>query len=147
MTSPAVPSGTPVRAAARTALRWILGVFSAMLIIGVIAGLLIDGAAGLYGALLGVGIAVVFSITTVISIMLSADRDGGALAGIVLGMWLAKMIVLFGLLLVLRPHDFYNRPIFAVVLCVAVLAAAIIDAVAVQRARIPLTQPGPSSNS
>lgn len=134
---PPAASGT-LRGAALYALRLMTIVFGTMVLIGVAIGWWVAESAGVWGALLGIGIAVFFSVATVISMLVTAKKSPTAMAGIVMGVWLGKMLVLFGVLLALRGLDFYSRPVLAVVLCVAVVAAAIIDAVAINRARIPL---------
>ncbi|GAA2244110.1 hypothetical protein GCM10010401_16600 [Rarobacter faecitabidus] len=130
--------GAPVRRAAIKALRWNAVVFAVIVIVASPIGWIVDRGQGLWAVVLGVAIAIFFSLTTVVSMIVAARRQPAAMAGIILGAWLGKMIMLFAILLALKDADFYNRPVFAIVLCLAVICAAIIDAIAVQKSRIPL---------
>ena len=58
----------------RTSLRTVLVLLGALLVIGTLVGWLVAGAAGVWGALVGVGLALVFSglVTLVIGLILKA---------------------------------------------------------------------------
>ncbi len=125
----------------RRALRDVLVFLAAVTVIGVVVGFLVAGSEGVWGALLGAGVALVFSGTTVWSMWRSAHSTPAAMLGIVAGSWLAKMIVLVASLVALQGHDFYSKPVFLVVVLVGVLGSVALDTVNYQRARIPYVEP------
>jgi hypothetical protein len=61
--------------------------------------------------------------------------------------WFGKVIVVVAALAVLSRFDFYDRIVLGVVLIVGVLGSAYLDLRAVQRARIPYTEPRPPAAS
>ena len=152
MTPDQTPSPSAFDRAAPDPMRRVFeGVLRALLVsTGVIAlvalpgGYLIEGWEGLLGALLGVVVALVFSGTTALSMLLALHRPLTVLAGVVLGAWVGKMIVLVAVLAVLQDMTFYDKTVFVVVLFTAVLVSMVIDVRAVVRARIPNVDPGSS---
>ena len=74
MTTPA-PTPAPAtgnEAVFRQSLRDMLVLLGVLTVLGVGIGYLVDGMAGVWGALIGVGIALIFSGTTVISVLKTA---------------------------------------------------------------------------
>jgi len=136
-----VVSSEAATALFRRALRDVLVFLAALAVVGVVVGLLVDGSKGVWGALLGAAVALVFSGTTVWSMWRSAHSTPAAMLGIVAGSWLAKMIVLVASLVALQGHDFYSKPVFLVVVLVGVLGSVALDTVNYQRARIPYVEP------
>ncbi|MFI2704120.1 hypothetical protein [Cellulosimicrobium composti] len=153
-TDPAAPAGAPsteqtvgpqgeaVRAVFRTALRDVLVLLGALTVLGVAVGALVAGLPGVWGALLGVGVALLFSATTVWAMLRTVDATPTTTAAVVMGSWLAKMVVLIVILVVLRGMDFYDRWVFAGVLLVGVIGSAVLDYRAVTRGRVPYVEPG-----
>lgn len=84
------------------------------LVAGGVAGEFVSGRAGTYGALLGIGFPTLFLGVTLAVALGTRRRAGGALGAIVLGTWLLKLIGLVAVLAVLKPLEFYDRPVFAV---------------------------------
>lgn len=111
-----------------------------IVVVAVIAGLVFAGTAGLWGALLGGIVGVVFCLTTVISMKLSEGRSPQYLAVAVLGGWLAKMALIIAMLAVLQDLTFYNRYVLVATLVAIVLASLTIEMLAVRAARIPTIQ-------
>lgn len=134
--------GQAVRAVFRTALRDVLVLLGALTVLGVAIGALVSGLPGVWGALLGVGVALLFSATTVWAMLRTVDASPSTTAGVVMGSWLVKMVVLIVILVVLRGMDFYDRWVFAAVLLVGVIGSAVLDYRAVSRGRIPYVEPG-----
>ena len=149
------PTPGPVRGARpstaadvfRTALRSMLRLLVLLLAIGVAAGWATRGLPGVWGALIGVGITLVFSGTTVVAMLRTADSTATTTAAVVMGSWLAKMIVVIVVLAVIRDQVFYDRAVLAVVLAVGVVGSALLDYRAVLRGRVPYvdtsTRPDP----
>ncbi|WP_251150271.1 hypothetical protein [Cellulosimicrobium sp. Marseille-Q4280] len=135
------PHGQAVRAVFRTALRDVLVLLGALTVLGVAVGALVAGVPGVWGALLGVAVALVFSATTVWAMLRTVDSSPTTTAAVVMGSWLVKMVVLIAVLVVLRGLDFYDRWVFAGVLLVGVIGSAVMDYRAVNRGRIPYVEP------
>lgn len=108
-----------------------------LLILGGIAGYLISGTEGLLSAVIGTGLAVVFSALTAASLIAAIRFDIGGFFGIVMGSWLVKMVVFVVLLVVLRGHPFIEPLTLFVSMVVALVGTTVIDAVVVVRARMP----------
>lgn len=143
------PQPTPARTSSsaaadavfRRALRDMLVLLAVLSVLGVGIGWLVAGSAGVWGALIGVGLALVFSGTTVVSMLRTAHASPQAMAGIVMGAWLGKIVVVIVVLTVLRDLEFYDRTVLAVVLLVGVLGSALLDYRAVTNGRIPYVEP------
>ncbi|SIQ66727.1 hypothetical protein SAMN05518682_3250 [Cellulosimicrobium aquatile] len=133
--------GRAVRAVFRTALRDVLVLLGALTVLGVAVGALVAGLPGVWGALLGVGVALIFSATTVWTMLRTVDSSPTTTAAVVMASWLGKMVVLIAVLVVLRGMDFYDRWVFAGVLLVGVVGSAALDYRAVSRGRIPYVDP------
>lgn len=134
--------GQAVRVVFRRALRDVLVLLGALIVLGVAIGALVSGLPGVWGALLGVGVALVFSATTVWVMLRTVDASPTTTAAVVMTSWLAKMVVLIAVLVVLRGMDFYDRWVFAGVLLVGVIGSAVLDYRAVSQGRIPYVEPG-----
>lgn len=122
-------------------LRTLLLAIAVITLVALPGGYVVDGWAGLLGALLGVLVALVFTGTTALSMLLALHKPLTVLAGVILGAWVGKMIVLVAVLAVLQDMTFYNKLVFALVLFAAVLTSMVIDVRAVVRARIPNVDP------
>ena len=144
MSTPDKPAPLTEAAAAeafRRALRdmfWLLGI---LLVVGVGVGAATAGIEGVWGALIGVALALIFSGTTVVSVLRSVNTTPQHTAAIIMGAWLGKIVVVFVALAVLARFDFYNRAVLGIVLFAGVLGSAILDLRAVQRGRIPYIEP------
>jgi hypothetical protein len=136
------PAPDPVREVFRTALRDMLLLLVVLAVLGVGAGALVSGAPGGWGALLGVGMTLVFSGTTIVSMLATARSSAVTTGAVIMGTWLVKMVVLVAVLVALRDLDFYNRTVLGVVLLVGVLGSAALDYRAVRVGRVPYTEPG-----
>ena len=125
----------------RTALRDMLILLGVLTVLGVGIGYLVAGVPGVWGALLGVAIALVFSGTTVLSVLKTARDDPARMITVIMGAWLAKIAFVFVVLAVLSRFDFYDRIVLVVVLLAGVIGSAVLDARAVQTGRIPYVEP------
>ena len=131
------------RAVFRTALRDTLVLIVALAVVGLVVGSVAAGMPGVWGAVLGVAMTVIFSGTTVISMLKTAGASATTTAAVVLGSWLAKMLVLILALALLRQFDFYDKWLLGGVLMVGVIGAALVDFRAVAHGRVPYVVPGP----
>ncbi len=144
--TPARDPHDPARAVFRTALRDMLVLLAVLLVLGVGLGYLLAGPPGVWGALIGVGLALLFSGTTVVSMLLTARAPATTMAAVVMGAWLGKVIVLIAVLAVLRGEDFYHRGVLAAVLFAGVIGSALLDLRAVQGGRVPYVVPAPDGS-
>lgn len=142
--APAPRTGAPGAAADavfRTALRDTLLLLAALTVLGVGIGWLVAGLPGVWGALIGVGLALVFSGTTVVSMLATSHSSPQKMAAVVMGAWLGKVIVVIVVLALIRDLDFYSKPVLAAVLAAGVLGSAYLDYRAVSRGRVPYVEP------
>jgi hypothetical protein len=143
MSQPPTPARDhdPTRAVFRTALRDMLILLAVLLVLGVGLGYLLAGLPGVWGALIGVGLALLFSGTTVVSMLVTAHKPATTMAAVVMGAWLGKIVVLIAVLALLRDEDFYHRGVLAVVLFAGVIGSALLDLRAVKAGRVPYVTP------
>ncbi len=137
----ATSSTSAERAVLRTALRDTLLLVGALLVLGVAVGALVSGVPGVWGALVGAALAAFFCATTIWSMMRSVGSSPAAMAGLVMGTWIAKVIVLVVVLALLRGADFYDRLVLFVVLALGAVGSALLDYRAVKGGRVPYVQP------
>ena len=131
------PAEDPLGQIFEQVMRQLLVATSLIAVVALAAGFAFDSWAGAWGALIGVLVALLFSGTTVVSMRFARHRSPSVLAGVVLGSWIAKMVLLIALLAVLQDLTFYNKGVLAAVLVATVLVSVAIDVRAVLRARIP----------
>ena len=141
------PDGSAAEAVFRRALRDVLVLLAVLLVLGIVVGGLVAGLPGVWGALIGWGLAAAFSTTTIVAMLRTVRSSPAAMAGVVMGTWLAKVLLLVVVLAVLRPLDFYSAPVLGGVLAVAVVGSALLDYRAVTSGRVPYVEPGRSDRS
>lgn len=130
----------PERRVLRTALRDTLLLLAGLAVVGVAVGALVSGAAGVWGALVGVALAAFFCGVTIWSMARTVGASPAATGAVVMGSWIAKIVVLVVVLAVLRGQDFYDRWVLIAVLAVGAIGSALLDYRAVQRGRVPYVQ-------
>lgn len=136
------PGDAPeVSAVFRQALRDMVLLVAGVTVLGVAVGGLVAGLPGVWGALIGAGIALVFSGATTLSMLRTAHAAPSTMMAVVMGTWLGKIAVVIVLLAVLRGMDFYDRYVLVVVVAVAVIGSALLDYRAVSHGRVPYVQP------
>ncbi|PRZ04860.1 hypothetical protein BCE75_10998 [Isoptericola sp. CG 20/1183] len=128
------------RAMLRRAMRSTLLLVGALVVLGCAVGALVAGLPGVWGALVGAGLAAFFCGTTVWSMQRTVGKPPTVMAGVVMGAWLAKIVVLVVVLAVLRGADFYDPYVLFVVLAIGAIGSALLDYQAVKGARIPYVQ-------
>lgn len=135
------PGGAHVRGALRRALRLFLVFVLVLAAVGTGLGWLVAGTPGVWGALAGVVVTLVVCGTTVATMLATADAPVSTTAAVVLGSWLAKMVVVVGVLVALGGRDVVDRTTLGVVVLVGVLGSAYLDYLAVSAARVPYVIP------
>lgn len=139
---PARPSQEAARAVFRRALRDTVVLLAVLAVLGVGVGALVAGVPGVWGALIGVGLALVFSATTVVAMLRTLDASPTTMAAVVMGTWLAKVLVVIVVLALVRDLEFYSRGVLAAVLALGVVGSAVLDFRAVNGGRVPYVEPG-----
>ncbi|GAA4416659.1 hypothetical protein GCM10023169_11800 [Georgenia halophila] len=149
MTTPSRSNGTStaLRQMYTTMLRR-MGVLVAVLAVGGgVVGHLVAGSPGMWGALLGAGIAALFMLATVVTMLVTAEKSLTVVTGAAVGGWIVKMALVFVVLLLVSGRDFYSPGVFFAVLVVAVLGSLLIESLGVLRSRVPTVEPSSSAPS
>ena len=133
------PTSNPVL---RRALAWGGLLAAIILVVSAVLGLVFAGLPGLFGALVGTVMAVVFMGITAASILLAnrfagSDLFVGAFFGIVLGGWLLKFIVFIVLVVLLRDADWLDTTVLFLSLVAGVIASLVVDVLVVAKSRMP----------
>jgi hypothetical protein len=140
-TAPRPGDAPEVAAVFRRALRDMIVLVAGVTVLGAGVGWLVAGLPGVWGALIGAAIALVFSGTTTVAMLTTSHTAPGTMMAVIMGTWLGKLAVVIVLLAVLRGMDFYDRYVLAVVVAVAVIGSALLDYRAVSRGRVPYVSP------
>ncbi|TQL01265.1 hypothetical protein [Cellulomonas sp. SLBN-39] len=135
-------AGDATAAVLRRALRDTLVLLGALAVLGVGVGWFVAGLPGVWGALVAVGLALVFSATTVVAMLRTLHAAPATMAAVVMGTWLAKVLVVIVVLALIRDLDFYHRGVLAAVLALGVVGSALLDYRAVSGGRVPYVEPG-----
>jgi hypothetical protein len=125
----------------------------AIVIVGSVIGYLVGGVPGLVSALLGAGVTAVFMGLTAASFVIAsrvAHLPEGIVVyyGIVLGTFIVKFVIFLVLVISLRGATWLNPTVFGFTIIAAVLGTLIVDALALQRGRVPyadVSLPGDSA--
>jgi hypothetical protein len=133
------PTSNPVL---RRALAWGGLLAAIILVVSAVLGLVFAGLPGLFGALIGTIMAVVFMGITAASILLAnrfagSDLFVGAFFGIVLGGWLLKFIVFIVLVVLLRDATWLDTTVLFLSLVAGVIASLVVDVLVVAKSRLP----------
>jgi hypothetical protein len=115
-------------------------------------GWLVAAVPGLAGGLLGAALAAVFLGLTAASILVAGRVAKGDLTspgffGILMGVWMLKLVLFFVLSLWLRTQDWIDPGAFGLTAIGAVLGLLVADVVAFQRSRVPLDVALPGSET
>ena len=122
------------------ALKFNLLLALAVAVIGSGIGFLVFGLPGVYSALIGAAIAVVFGAMTIGSIKLGARMGLNGFYALVLGGWLLKVLLFAVLLGVLQSATFISGPMFFFAVAASVLGALAIDSYLVLSAKLPVVE-------
>ena len=99
-------------------------------------GYVFAGTDGLWSALVGVGLAILFAAITAASMLVAIRFTLGAFFGIVMGAWLLKLVIFIVLLVVLRDQRFVNDVVLFLALVVSIIGTLAVDALVVVRGRL-----------
>ncbi|NIJ03922.1 hypothetical protein [Frigoribacterium faeni] len=109
------------------------------LVIAVVGGGLgwaLAGTDGLWSALVGVALAVVFAGITAASMLIAIRFRLAAFFGIVMGAWLLKLVIFVVLLVLVKDQPFVNDVVLFLALVVSIIGTLAIDALVVVRGRL-----------
>ncbi|MEK9578556.1 MAG: hypothetical protein VW008_04320 [Aquiluna sp.] len=122
------------------ALKLSLLLAAAVAAIGGAIGFLIYGTPGLYSALIGAAVAVVFGAMTILSISIGAKLPLGGFYGMVLGGWLIKLLLFAVLMGLLQSATFISGPMFFFAVVASVLGGLAVDSYLVLSAKLPAVE-------
>ena len=106
-------------------------------IVGSLIGFFAAGLPGLFGALAGAAIALVFVSLTALSVLVGSKLSLGAFYGIVLGGWLLKMVLfMIAISVLLQIEDLNGVAVFGT-LVPSILGSLAVDAYVVTKSKIP----------
>jgi hypothetical protein len=105
-------------------------------VVGGGAGYLAAGTDGLWSALLGTGLAVLFAGITAASMLVAIRFELAAFFGIVMGAWLLKLVIFIALLVLVRDQSFVDDVVLFLSLVVSIVGTLAIDALVVVRGRL-----------
>ncbi|MGA7688813.1 MAG: hypothetical protein WCA29_06245 [Jiangellales bacterium] len=109
--------------------------------VAALVGWLVDGSAGLAGALIGVLVPAAFFALTVVTALVTLHLSPGALGAVVLGSWVVKLVLFIVALSLLNMWDGWSRPVFGVTFMIAVLGWLALEAWMVISTKQPYVQP------
>lgn len=111
---------------------------AAIAVLGSAIGYFAVGLPGLYGALVGAGIALIFVSLTALSVSVGARLGLGGFYAIVLGGWLLKVILFIGVIAILKHQTWFDGVVLYACLVASVLGSLAVDGIVVTKAKIPV---------
>lgn len=102
-----------------------------------LAAALLAGHRGLYGALLGGGLALAFFAVTIVAVSVAGRIDPLLMLPAALGTYLVKVAGIVALLLLLRDAAWFDHAAFAVAVVIGAVAFMVAEARMILRARVP----------
>jgi hypothetical protein len=108
----------------------------AIAVVGGGLGWALAGTDGLWSALVGVALAVVFAGITAASMLIAIRFRLAAFFGIVMGAWLLKLVIFVVLLVLVKDQPFVDEVVLFLALVVSIIGTLAIDALVVVRGRL-----------
>ena len=105
--------------------------------LGSLIGYFVAGMPGVYAALVGATVSVIFGSMTTLSIWLGGKLPLNGFYGMVLGGWLLKILVFAAILFVLQGATNFSGPVFFFAVVASVLGNLAIDSWLVLTGKIP----------
>jgi hypothetical protein len=105
--------------------------------VGGAIGYLTVGLNGLYSALIGAALALIFVSMTALSILIGGKLPLGGFFGVVMGGWILKLVGFIVAMKLLVTADFIDGPVLFFTIVASVLGTLALDAIVVMRTRIP----------
>lgn len=111
---------------------------AAIALLGGGIGFATAGAKGLISALIGAGLALVFSSLTALSVRFGGSLSLGGFFGVVLGGWIFKLVGFVVLIAALKGAPYIAGPVLFFTLVASILGTLVIDSLIVLRSRITI---------
>lgn len=105
-------------------------------VVGGGVGYAVAGTDGLWSALVGTGLAVVFAALTAASMLVAIRFRLAGFFGVVMGLWLLKLVIFIALLVLVRDQPFVEPVVLFLSLVVSIIGTLVIDAWVVVRGRL-----------
>lgn len=109
---------------------------AAIAVVGGGLGWVFAGGNGLISALIGAGLALLFSSLTALSVRFGGALSLGGFFGVVLGGWIVKLVGFVVLIAFLKGATFIAGPVLFFTLVASILGTLVIDSLIVLRSRI-----------
>ncbi|MEY4452263.1 MAG: hypothetical protein RLZZ380_1384 [Actinomycetota bacterium] len=106
-------------------------------VLGSVIGFFAAGLPGLFGALAGAAIALIFVSLTALSVLLGSKLSLGGFYGVVLGGWLLKMVLFMVAISVLKGIEGLNGVAVFGTLVASILGSLAVDGFVVTKSKIP----------
>ena len=106
-------------------------------VLGSVIGFIAAGLPGLFGALAGAAIALIFVSLTALSVLLGSKLSLGGFYGVVLGGWLLKMVLFMVAISVLKGIEGLNGVAVFGTLVASILGSLAVDGYVVTKSKIP----------
>ncbi|MEN9752639.1 MAG: hypothetical protein RL670_330 [Actinomycetota bacterium] len=110
----------------------------AIAVVGGVLGYLLFGANGLLSAVIGAAMAALFVTLTAISVWFGSRLSLAGFFGVVLGGWLAKLVVFLVLVVVLRQATFVVGSVLFLTLVAAIIGSLAVDTLVFLKSRLPI---------
>lgn len=134
-TAPVSANGFSARSVLRKALIATVVLAVVIAAVGGVIGFLTVGTDGLWSALIGTALAVVFALITVVSLLVALRYTLNAFFGIIMGAWLLKAVLFIVLLSVVRDLPFVHPMVLFLSLVTAIVGTLVIDVIVVLSSR------------
>jgi hypothetical protein len=107
-------------------------------VLGSVIGFFAAGLPGLFGALAGAAIALIFVSLTAISVLVGSRLSLGGFYGVVLGGWILKLVLFVIAISVLKSIEGLNGVAVFATLVASVLGSLAVDGFVVTKSKIPV---------
>lgn len=107
-------------------------------VLGSVIGFFAAGLPGLFGALAGAAIALIFVSLTAISVLIGSRLSLGGFYGVVLGGWILKLVLFVIAISVLKSIEGLNGVAVFATLVASVLGSLAVDGFVVTKSKIPV---------
>lgn len=107
-------------------------------VLGSVIGFFAAGLPGLFGALAGAAIALIFVSLTAISVLVGSKLSLGGFYGVVLGGWILKLVLFVLAISVLKSIEGLNGVAVFATLVASVLGSLAVDGFVVTKSKIPV---------
>lgn len=127
-------------------LRTLVVFLLAVMLAGAVVGYLVEGSAGVWAAVLAIGVTALTVVVTVAVMLFTADRPIHVTTAAFGVSWVVKIALMFVVLLLVRDRDFYSPGVFFITFCVALLGSLVIEVHGAATARVPHVTPRPADS-